>query len=74
MGLCSKERSLVLDDDEVVLRVGDVIVQRGTDHAWANRGSGVCRVAFILIDGQFAPDLIEVLPSGTSERMMRHGH
>jgi uncharacterized cupin superfamily protein len=30
--------TLVLDDSEVTLHAGDVVVQRGTDHAWANRG------------------------------------
>ena len=33
------EITLVLDDSEVTLRAGDVVVQRGTDHAWANRGN-----------------------------------
>ena len=32
------EITLVLDDSEVTLQAGDVVVQRGTDHAWANRG------------------------------------
>ena len=38
------EITLVLDDSEVTLRAGDVVVQRGTDHAWANRGDAVARV------------------------------
>jgi quercetin dioxygenase-like cupin family protein len=29
---------LVLDDSETTLRAGDVVVQRGTDHRWENRG------------------------------------
>jgi hypothetical protein len=32
------------------LKAGDVVIQRGTYHAWANRGDVPCRVAFILID------------------------
>jgi hypothetical protein len=36
----------------VTLRAGDVLVQRGTNHAWANRGSETARVAFVLIDGK----------------------
>lgn len=53
----SGEIVLVLDEEEVLLRPGDVIVQRGTIHAWANRSDQVCRMAFILVDGAFAPDL-----------------
>jgi len=34
------------------LKAGDVVVQRGTNHAWVNRGDQPCRVAFILIDGK----------------------
>ena len=42
---------LVLDDGETVLRAGDVVVQRGTNHRWENRAGTPARVAFILIDG-----------------------
>jgi len=41
-----------MDGSSVTLNAGDVLVQRGTNHAWANRGSEVARVAFVLIDGQ----------------------
>ena len=47
------EITLVLDDSEVTVRAGDVVVQRGTNHAWSNRSGKPCRVAFILIDGRF---------------------
>lgn len=53
----SGEIVLLLDEDEVVLRPGDVVVQRGTIHAWANRSDEICRMAFILVDGRFDPDL-----------------
>ncbi|MCA3071997.1 MAG: cupin domain-containing protein [Rhodocyclaceae bacterium] len=43
---------LVLDDSEVLCRQGDVIIQRGTNHAWSNRSDNDCAVAFILIDGE----------------------
>ena len=43
---------LVLDDSEVLCKAGDVIVQRGTSHAWSNRSDKPCRIAFILIDAQ----------------------
>ena len=47
------ELTLVLDDSEVQLRKGSVVVQRGTNHAWANRSSSVCRMLFVLVDGEY---------------------
>lgn len=47
------EITLVLDDSEVDLQRGAVVIQRGTNHAWANRSSTVCRMLYILIDGQY---------------------
>jgi len=44
------ELILLLEDSEVVLRPGDIVVQRGTNHAWANRSNAPCVVAFVLID------------------------
>ena len=67
------EITLVLDDSEVTLRSGDIVVQRGTDHAWANRGSSVAKVAFILVDGRFDPALVEALPAGAVDRVSRGG-
>jgi quercetin dioxygenase-like cupin family protein len=64
---------LVLDDSEVLLKAGDVIVQRGTDHAWANRSDKVCRVAFILVDGKFTQDLLDVLPADVQDNLMHNG-
>jgi quercetin dioxygenase-like cupin family protein len=52
---------LVLDDSETVLRAGDVVVQRGTNHRWENRSGTTARVAFILIDGAFTPGLLGAL-------------
>ena len=48
----SGEMTMLLDDSEVVMKPGDVMVQRGTNHAWVNRGSEYCTMAFILIDGE----------------------
>jgi quercetin dioxygenase-like cupin family protein len=42
----------VLDDTETLLQPGDVLIQRGTYHAWDNRSDEVCRVAFVLIDAE----------------------
>lgn len=59
--LIQGELILVLDDEEVVLRPGSVVVQRGTNHAWANRSGRMARMLFVLIDGAFAPDIAENL-------------
>jgi naringenin degradation protein FdeH len=48
----SGEIDMLLDDSEVHLRAGDVLVQRGTNHAWVNRGKESCRIAFVLIDAE----------------------
>jgi uncharacterized cupin superfamily protein len=42
----------IMDEEETVLRAGDVLIQRGTNHAWANRSGQPARIAFILIDAQ----------------------
>ncbi len=43
---------LLLDDTEYLMKAGDTVVQRGTNHAWSNRGTALCRIAFILVDGE----------------------
>src|SRR6202008_3950210 len=49
--LLSGECDLELDDGKTVrLKQGDIVVQRGTMHAWVNNGSQPCTFAFILID------------------------
>jgi mannose-6-phosphate isomerase-like protein (cupin superfamily) len=47
----SGEIYAVMDREETLLRAGDILVQRGTAHAWENRSSDTTRVAVILIDG-----------------------
>jgi mannose-6-phosphate isomerase-like protein (cupin superfamily) len=42
----------VMDVGETLLRAGDCLVQRGTNHAWSNRSQTPCLVAFILVDAQ----------------------
>ena len=44
------EIEMDMDDSTVKLAAGDVMVQRGTNHAWANRSGRRARVAFVLID------------------------
>jgi hypothetical protein len=39
----------LMDEGETLLRSGDSLVQRGTNHAWSNRAEAPCRVAFILV-------------------------
>lgn len=50
---------LLLDDSEVVLEQGDVVVQRGTIHAWTNRTHKIARMAFILTDAKFQAALAQ---------------
>lgn len=42
----------VMDEGETLMRAGDVLIQRGTNHAWANRSQKTARIAFVLIDGR----------------------
>ena len=50
--IMSGEIDMLLDDGEVHLKAGDVVVQQATNHAWVNRGKEPCRIAFILMDSQ----------------------
>lgn len=47
------ELTLIVDNEETTVRAGDIVIQRGTNHAWANRSGGSCRIACILVDGEF---------------------
>ena len=47
------EVTLIMDEGETVVRAGDIVIQRGTNHGWANRSGRHCRIAFILIDGRY---------------------
>ncbi len=55
--LIDGELTLILDDSEVQLKPGDIVVQRGTNHAWSNRGDKPCRIAFVLLDGKYSDDV-----------------
>jgi quercetin dioxygenase-like cupin family protein len=46
----SGEIDMDMDDSTVHLKAGDVMVQRGTNHAWVNRGNAPARLAFVLVD------------------------
>ena len=56
------ELVLILEDSEVTLKKGDVVVQRGTNHAWENRGGVIARAAFFHINAQFSEELLARLP------------
>ncbi|MCO8593188.1 cupin domain-containing protein [Burkholderia multivorans] len=60
------EMTLVLDDSEVALAPGSVVIQRGTNHAWANRSGRPCRMLFVLIDGVYDPAIADALHARTS--------
>lgn len=52
------ETWLLLDDgSETRVGVGDAVVQRGTNHAWANRSDSPVRMVFVLIDGEITDEL-----------------
>lgn len=42
----------IMDEGETVMRAGDVLIQRATSHAWANRSGQMARILFVLIDGK----------------------
>lgn len=56
------ELVLIMDEGETTVRAGDIVIQRGTNHGWANRSDKPCRIAFILIDGSYTPSLSKQLP------------
>jgi naringenin degradation protein FdeH len=52
------ETWLLLDDgSETRVGVGDAVVQRGTNHAWANRSDQPVRMLFVMIDGTINDEL-----------------
>ncbi len=51
------EMYLVLDDSELLIKKGDAVIQRGTNHAWSNRSDAVCTMMFVLVDGTFETNL-----------------
>lgn len=40
----------IMDEDETVMNAGDILIQRGTSHAWANRSGEIARICFVLTD------------------------
>jgi uncharacterized cupin superfamily protein len=62
--LLEGELTLLLDDEDVVLKAGDVVIQRGTNHAWSNRSGKLCRILYVLIDGEFDSELSSRFKTG----------
>jgi quercetin dioxygenase-like cupin family protein len=50
--MVSGQIDLVTDDATVHLRAGDVVVQRGTNHAWRNPYTQIARLAIVLVDAK----------------------
>jgi quercetin dioxygenase-like cupin family protein len=61
--IISGEIDMELDDSNVRLKAGDVMVQRGTIHNWVNRGSAPCVLAVVLIDAKSVEAGGKVLPA-----------
>ena len=53
--LLQGELIAVMEDGETTMRAGDILIQRGTAHAWANRSGEMARICFVLTDAQAAP-------------------
>jgi mannose-6-phosphate isomerase-like protein (cupin superfamily) len=48
----SGEIEMMLDNQTLALKAGDIVVQQATNHAWINRSKGLARVAFVLMDSE----------------------
>lgn len=46
------EVDMEMDDTTIHLKAGDIVIQRGTNHAWTNRGTEPARIAFVLVDAK----------------------
>lgn len=50
--ILSGELYLILDEEETLLKPGDIVIQRGTNHAWSNRTNKPCIQLAILLDAE----------------------
>ena len=48
--ILSGEIYLIVDEEETLLQAGDIVVQRGTNHAWSNRSDLPCIQLAVLLD------------------------
>ncbi|WBV56093.1 cupin domain-containing protein [Chryseobacterium daecheongense] len=49
--ILSGELYLIMEEGETLLKAGDIVIQRGTNHAWSNRSDKSCIQLAVLIDG-----------------------
>jgi quercetin dioxygenase-like cupin family protein len=63
--------TLVLEGEETTVGPGDLVVQRGTDHAWENRSDEPVRMLFVLLDGRFDEALLGTLAPDVRDGLMR---
>ncbi len=66
----SGEIWMVMDEeeDDLLLKAGDTLIQRGNNHAWSNRGTEPCVMAFVLVDGVTRRDAPEDERKGKPRR------
>lgn len=50
--ILSGELYLILDEQETLLKAGDIVVQLGSNHAWSNRSNKPCIQIAILLDAK----------------------
>lgn len=48
--IISGEIYLIVDEEETLLQAGDIVIQRGTNHAWSNRSNSSCIQLAVLLD------------------------
>jgi quercetin dioxygenase-like cupin family protein len=46
--------TLILDEEEIDIKPHDVVIQRGTNHAWVNNGSEPALLIAVLIDNELS--------------------
>ncbi len=66
--ILSGEIYMLMDEEDVHLKAGDVVVQRGTNHAWSNRGTEPCVIVFVLVDGVTRRDADDEAKKGIPPR------
>lgn len=50
--IISGEIYLIVDQEETLLKAGDIVIQRGTNHAWSNRSDSPCIQLAVLLDAE----------------------
>ena len=48
----SGEVYAIMEKGETLMKTGDVLIHRGTNHAWSNRSDEYCRIAFVLVEAR----------------------